>query len=175
MPRSVKLTWQDSAEASGRTGRWRKKYKGKTYYFPGGRGKSDREAYDVAVAAWEAKKLKIDHEPHVPTSRTTKRPSTSGSKFWPGATVTGMANVPRLLLRSWRAFASGSPPRSSANSTAKTGSRPSSTAPSRPTQSGWPSWRRWSKSMTSGSQLCQPCRFQFQPFQRRQFQSSQFQ
>jgi hypothetical protein len=58
--RSVKLSWQTSAEGSGRAGRWRKKYKGKIYYFPGGRGKSDREAYDAALAAWEKLKGKID-------------------------------------------------------------------------------------------------------------------
>jgi integrase len=69
MPRSVKLTWQDGAEASGRAGRWRRKYKGKVYYFPGGRGKSDREAYDAAVAAWEAEKLKIDREAPRPHQR----------------------------------------------------------------------------------------------------------
>jgi integrase len=60
MPRSAKLSWQAPAEGSGRSGRWRKKYKGKSYYFPGGRGKSDREAYDAAWAAWEILKAQID-------------------------------------------------------------------------------------------------------------------
>jgi integrase len=60
MPRSVKLSWQPGAADSTRMGRWRKKYKGKVYYFPGGRGKSDRDAYDAAIAAWEQLKGKID-------------------------------------------------------------------------------------------------------------------
>ena len=69
MPRSVRLSWQAGAEGSGRVGRWRKKYKGKTYYFPGGRGKSDRDAYDAAVDAWEAEKIKIDREAPRPHQR----------------------------------------------------------------------------------------------------------
>ena len=36
MPRNFKLTWQPGRD--GRTGRWRKKYKGMRYYFPGGAG-----------------------------------------------------------------------------------------------------------------------------------------
>jgi integrase len=67
MPRTTKLTWQ--LGKNGRAGRWRKKYKGKIYYFPGGRGKSDREAYLAAVEAWEAKKLEVDRSaprPHQP-------------------------------------------------------------------------------------------------------------
>jgi hypothetical protein len=58
MPRNYKLTWQPGA--SGRGGRWRKKYKGKSYYFGGGRGKTDREAYEAAWSDWERLKLKID-------------------------------------------------------------------------------------------------------------------
>lgn len=60
MPRSVRLSWQPGAEGSARAGRWRKKYKGKVYYFAGGRGKSDRDAYDAAIDAWEKLKVKID-------------------------------------------------------------------------------------------------------------------
>lgn len=60
MPRNFKLTWQ--AGADGRSGRWRKKYKGRKYYFPGGRGKSDSEAYDKALNAWEAMKVRLDQE-----------------------------------------------------------------------------------------------------------------
>lgn len=60
MPRNPKLTWQPGAD--GRTGRWRRKYKKKVYYFPGGRGKSDRQAYDAALAEWEKLKLRIDAE-----------------------------------------------------------------------------------------------------------------
>ncbi len=58
MPRSRKLTWQ--AGTAGRNGRWRKKYKGRSYYFSGGRGKTDRVAYENAVRAWEKKKLEVD-------------------------------------------------------------------------------------------------------------------
>lgn len=58
MSRTLKLTWQ--AGRDGRSGRWRKKYRGKVYYFSGGRGKSDREAYDDAVKQWELEKLKAD-------------------------------------------------------------------------------------------------------------------
>ncbi|MBC8869807.1 MAG: tyrosine-type recombinase/integrase [Planctomycetes bacterium] len=58
MPRKYKLTWQPG---SGRNpGRWRKKYKRKAYYFSGGRGKSDRQAYETALAEWERLKLTID-------------------------------------------------------------------------------------------------------------------
>ena len=60
MPRKHKLTWQPGA--NGRKGRWRKKYKGRSYYFPGGRGKSDREAYDTALEAWEKLKVRLDEE-----------------------------------------------------------------------------------------------------------------
>lgn len=58
MPRSFKLTWQPGVE--GRSGRWRRKYRGKVYYFYGGHGKSDREAYYRAVEKWEAKKTEVD-------------------------------------------------------------------------------------------------------------------
>ena len=58
MPRSFKLTWQQGDNC--RVGRWRKKYKGKAYYFDGGRGKFDREAYDAALTAWEAQKATVD-------------------------------------------------------------------------------------------------------------------
>jgi integrase len=58
MPRAQNLTWQPGA--GNRQGRWRKKYKGKNYYFDGGRGKSDRDAYGAAVAAWEQEKVGID-------------------------------------------------------------------------------------------------------------------
>lgn len=58
MPRSFQLTWQAGTDR--RPGRWRKKYRGKVYYFAGGRGKYDRVAYDAAVAAWEAQKTVVD-------------------------------------------------------------------------------------------------------------------
>ena len=60
MPRKFKLTWQPGS--SGRGGRWRKKYKGKAYYFDGGNGKYDREAYNAALDAWDALKIKVDGE-----------------------------------------------------------------------------------------------------------------
>ncbi len=58
MPRTFKLTWQPGADQ--RPGRWRKRYRGKVYYFPGGRGKSDRDAYLEALQAWERQKATID-------------------------------------------------------------------------------------------------------------------
>lgn len=58
--RSRKLTWQSGI--NGRAGRWRKKYRGKMYYFDGGRGKSDRVAEDAANAAWEALKKALDRD-----------------------------------------------------------------------------------------------------------------
>lgn len=58
MPRKFQLTWQPGS--ANRGGRWRKKYKGNTYYFDGGRGKFDREAYDTALAAWNELRIKID-------------------------------------------------------------------------------------------------------------------
>jgi integrase len=58
MPRNFKLTWQPGI--NGRAGRWSKKYKRKRYYFPGGSGKFDREAYEAALVAWEDKKREID-------------------------------------------------------------------------------------------------------------------
>ncbi|MEQ8789939.1 MAG: hypothetical protein RIC55_26830 [Pirellulaceae bacterium] len=60
MPRNFKLTWQ--AGSSGRPGRWRKKYRGKVYYFAGGRGKSDRDAYQAALTEWEDLKVRLDAE-----------------------------------------------------------------------------------------------------------------
>lgn len=60
MPRTFKMTWQPGDEH--RAGRWRKKYRRRSYYFSGGRGKSDRDAYEAALAAWEALKVKIDRE-----------------------------------------------------------------------------------------------------------------
>ena len=58
MGRTLKLTWQPGND--GRAGRWKKKYKRASYYFPGGRGKSDRAAYQQALLAWEVRKREID-------------------------------------------------------------------------------------------------------------------
>jgi integrase len=55
-----KLTWQTGT--NGRNGRWKKKYKGKSYYFDGGCGKSDQSAYKAALAAWERLKHRLDGE-----------------------------------------------------------------------------------------------------------------
>lgn len=65
MPRKRILTWQDGT--ANRPGRWRKKFRNKVHYFPGGNGKSDRVAYDQAVAAWEELKAELEHttlKPH---------------------------------------------------------------------------------------------------------------
>jgi len=58
MPKDFKLSWQPGS--GGRKGRWKKVYRGKAYTFPSGRGKSDRDAYDAALAAWEKKKVELD-------------------------------------------------------------------------------------------------------------------
>lgn len=58
MPRKWELTWQ--VGTGGRSGRWRKKYKGKTFYFPFGTSKSDLDGYQQAITAWERKKAEVD-------------------------------------------------------------------------------------------------------------------
>ena len=59
MARKLELTWHKS------TGRWRKRYKGRDYYFPFGKSKSDRVGYEKALEAWHVKKEKIDADkPH---------------------------------------------------------------------------------------------------------------
>lgn len=58
MPRKSQLTWQSGT--SRRKGRWRKKYRGKVYYFAAGRGKTDAEAYRAALGDWASLKQKID-------------------------------------------------------------------------------------------------------------------
>ena len=59
MPKTIKLSWQPGV--GNREGRWRKIYRGKAYHFSGGKGKSDREGYDAAWAAWEA--LEVQDRP----------------------------------------------------------------------------------------------------------------
>lgn len=54
-----KLTWQPRRHGAGR---WKKIYQGKTHYFPGGQGKSDREAYQAALTAWGQLKVALDAE-----------------------------------------------------------------------------------------------------------------
>ena len=58
MPKTIKLSWQSGV--GNREGRWKKIYRGKAYYFSGGKGKSDRDAYAAAWAAWEVLKANID-------------------------------------------------------------------------------------------------------------------
>jgi integrase len=60
MPRSRELTW--TLGSNGRRGRWRKKYRNKTYYFSGGRGKSDEGAYQAALMEWKKVKGRLDAE-----------------------------------------------------------------------------------------------------------------
>lgn len=65
MARKLDLTWQEGI--GGRAGRWRKKFQGKPYYFDGGRGKTDREAYARAIEDWQSQKRELmeqDSKPH---------------------------------------------------------------------------------------------------------------
>lgn len=65
MARKVELTWQSGSD--GRSGRWRKKFRGQTYYFDGGRGKTDRQAYASALEDWNKLRQKmqdLDEKPH---------------------------------------------------------------------------------------------------------------
>ena len=72
MPRrNHKLTWQTGT--TGRGGRWRKKYKNNVYYFSGGRGKSDQEAYRKALAEWEVFKTRIDGQAPKPHQEEYER------------------------------------------------------------------------------------------------------
>lgn len=67
MAQKLKLTWQ--AGQGRRAGRWRKRYCGKAYYFDGGKGKSDRDAYKVALEEWERLKLALDASSPKPNER----------------------------------------------------------------------------------------------------------
>jgi integrase len=60
MPRTRSLTWQPGSD--GRPGRWRKKYRGRAYYFNGGRGKSDQAANKAAQEKWVQLRAKIEAE-----------------------------------------------------------------------------------------------------------------
>ncbi len=71
MPRNYKLTWQAGSDR--RAGRWRKKYKGRVYHFPGGRGKTDRDAYEAALGAWEQLKSRIDAAAPKPNEEDYRR------------------------------------------------------------------------------------------------------
>lgn len=59
MQKRRKLTWQGRDDGAGR---WKKVYEGQIYYFSGGSGKSDVEAYRQAIAKWEALKVSLDQE-----------------------------------------------------------------------------------------------------------------
>ena len=65
MPRKLELTFQKGA--NGRTGRWKKFYRGKTHYLGRGRSKSDLESYQAAVATWRQLRAELDAEDREPT------------------------------------------------------------------------------------------------------------
>ena len=48
--------------ADGRSGRWKKFYRGKAYYLGAGRSKSDIESYRTALEAWKKLKVELDAE-----------------------------------------------------------------------------------------------------------------
>lgn len=54
MPRKIELTWLEDSK------RWKKKYKGRLYYFAYGTNKRDLEGYQLALDAWHKKKDEID-------------------------------------------------------------------------------------------------------------------
>jgi hypothetical protein len=59
MPRSYKLTYNPGNPARGVPPRWRKIYKGQFYHWPAGSGKTDKAAYEAALAAWQQKKQEL--------------------------------------------------------------------------------------------------------------------
>ena len=61
MCNDYELTWQPQRTKNNpNAGRWRKMYQNKFYYFPGGHGRNDKQAYKEALEAWYALKKKID-------------------------------------------------------------------------------------------------------------------
>ena len=60
MPRKRQMTWQEGSKS--RSGRWRKKHKGKVFHASGGRGKHDEEAYGDAWDGFQEFKKKINEE-----------------------------------------------------------------------------------------------------------------
>ena len=60
MARKYKLTWQRGTGT--RSGRWKKFFRGKYYYFDGGRGKTDNEAYQRALDEWRSIRDKLEEE-----------------------------------------------------------------------------------------------------------------
>lgn len=60
MPRKLELTFQKGT--TGRSGRWKKFYRGKTHYLGSGRCKTDVASYKAALATWQKLKIKLDAE-----------------------------------------------------------------------------------------------------------------
>ncbi len=60
MPRKYELTFQRGTD--GRSGRWKKFYRGKAHYMGAGRSKSDLESYRTALEAWKKLKVQLDAE-----------------------------------------------------------------------------------------------------------------
>jgi integrase len=60
MPRKLELTFQKGG--NGRAGRWKKFYRGSTYYLGNGRNKSDLESYRKALAKWRKLEMKLNAE-----------------------------------------------------------------------------------------------------------------
>lgn len=60
MPRKLELTFQKGA--NGRTGRWKKFYRGKSHYLGNARSKSDLESYRSALTNWKRLKSQLDTE-----------------------------------------------------------------------------------------------------------------
>lgn len=60
MPRKRILTWQPGAD--GRSGRWRKQYRGQTHYLGVASSQSDQAGYDQALANWQKLKSEIDDQ-----------------------------------------------------------------------------------------------------------------
>ncbi len=56
MPRKYQLTWDKHSK------RWKKYYRGRQYYFPFGKAKTDHDGYQDALDAWRQKKDEIDGE-----------------------------------------------------------------------------------------------------------------
>ena len=55
------LTWQPQRTRNNpNAGRWRKMYQNRFYYFPGGHGRNDEQAYQEALEAWNDLKEKLD-------------------------------------------------------------------------------------------------------------------
>ena len=67
MPRKYELTYQRGGD--GRSGRWKKFYRGKAHYLGAGRSKSDIESYRTALETWKKQKVQLDAE-LIPVPRT---------------------------------------------------------------------------------------------------------